>query len=256
MSESKTVDTDRSGHPAPDHASFADAAGGYFTPVAVAFTAVLLISNVCVAKGVQFFTGQHVSLGPITVLPITMDGAFFLFPLAYVIGDILSEVYGFRATRRIVYYGFGALLLMIICFQVVIKLPTGDLEQNGSSFGDVLGHTPQLAFAGIAGYFVGQFLNSITLVLIKERTKEKHLWARLLGSTVAGEIGDTFVFCSIAATAIGIHTWGDYFNYTIVGFVWKTLVEMCVLPISYRCIAFLKKREPSYRPRERSAIYE
>lgn len=109
--------------------------------------------------------------------------------------------------------------------------------------------------AGIAGYFVGQFLNSATLVLIKERTKEKHLWARLLGSTIAGEFGDTFVFCSIAATAIGIHTWGDYLNYLIVGFVWKTLVEACVLPISYRCIAFLKKREPSYRPRERAAIY-
>ncbi|MEC3913964.1 queuosine precursor transporter [Nocardia sp. CDC160] len=223
--------------------------------MAVAFTAVLLISNVCVAKGVQFFTGHHVSLGPITVLPLTMDGAFFLFPIAYVIGDILSEVYGFRATRRIVYYGFGALLLMIICFQVVIKLPGND-NQNSQSFADVLGHTPQLAFAGIAGYFVGQFLNSVTLVLIKEKTKEKHLWARLLGSTVAGEVGDTFVFCSIAATAIGINTWGDYINYTIVGFVWKTLVEMCVLPISYRCIAFLKKREPSYRPRERSAIYE
>ncbi|WP_442789902.1 queuosine precursor transporter [Nocardia sp. CDC160] len=255
MSETKTVENDRSGHPTPEHAAFADAAGGYFTPVAVAFTAVLLISNVCVAKGVQFFTGHHVSLGPITVLPLTMDGAFFLFPIAYVIGDILSEVYGFRATRRIVYYGFGALLLMIICFQVVIKLPGND-NQNSQSFADVLGHTPQLAFAGIAGYFVGQFLNSVTLVLIKEKTKEKHLWARLLGSTVAGEVGDTFVFCSIAATAIGINTWGDYINYTIVGFVWKTLVEMCVLPISYRCIAFLKKREPSYRPRERSAIYE
>ncbi|MFF0631428.1 queuosine precursor transporter [Nocardia sp. NPDC004151] len=256
MSDIETVETDRSGHPTPQHAAFADAAGGYFTPVAVAFTAVLLISNVCVAKGVQFFSGQHFSLGPLTILPITMDGAFFLFPIAYVIGDILSEVYGFRATRRTVYYGFAALLLMIVCFQIVIKLPTGDLQQNPTSFGDVLGNTPQLALAGITGYFVGQFLNSSTLVLIKERTKEKHLWARLLGSTIAGEFGDTLVFCSIAATAIGINTWGDFVNYVIVGFIWKTLVEACVLPISYRCIAFLKKREPSYRPRERSAIYE
>ncbi|WP_369635183.1 queuosine precursor transporter [Nocardia sp. JMUB6875] len=257
MSDTKTVDSGRSGHPTPEHASFADPAGGYFTQVAVAFTAVLLISNVCVAKGVQFFTDSHLSFGPITVLPVTMDGAFFLFPLAYVIGDVLSEVYGFKAARRAVYYGFAALLLMIACFQVVIWLPTGEgLDQNASSFKDVLGHTPQLAFAGIAGYFVGQFLNSATLVLIKERTKEKHLWARLMGSTVAGEFGDTLVFCSIAATAIGIHTWGDYLNYLIVGFVWKTLVEACVLPISYRCIAFLKKREPSYRPRERAAIYE
>ncbi|MFJ4656248.1 queuosine precursor transporter [Nocardia sp. NPDC088792] len=256
MSETKTVDPDRSGHPAPEHAAFATAAGGYFTQVAVAFTAVLLISNVCVTKGVQFFSGHHLSWGPLQLLPLNTDGAFFLFPLAYVIGDILSEVYGFRATRRIVYYGFGALLLMIACFWLVIKLPTGDLQEDAGAFQSVLGNTPQLAFAGIAGYFVGQFLNSITLVLIKERTKEKHLWARLLGSTVAGEFGDTFVFCSIAATAIGIHTWPDYINYTIVGFIWKTLVEMMVLPISYRCIAFLKKREPSYAPRSRAAIFE
>ncbi|MGW2664647.1 queuosine precursor transporter [Nocardia tengchongensis] len=256
MSDIETAETGRSGHPTPEHAAFADAAGGFFTPVAVAFTAVLLISNVCVAKGVQFFSGSHLSFGPLTILPITMDGAFFLFPIAYVIGDILSEVYGFRATRRIVYYGFAALLLMIVCFQIVIKLPTGTLQQNPTAFGDVLGNTPQLALAGITGYFVGQFLNSSTLVLIKERTKEKHLWARLLGSTVAGEFGDTLVFCSIAATAIGISTWGDFVNYVIVGFIWKTLVEACVLPISYRCIAFLKKREPSYRPRERSAIFE
>ncbi|MCU1640521.1 MAG: hypothetical protein JWN03_796 [Nocardia sp.] len=256
MSDTKTVDSDRSGSPAPEHAAFATAAGGYYTQVVVIFTAVLLISNICATKGVQFFTHNHLSVGPVTILPLTLDGAFFLFPLAYVIGDILSEVYGFRATRRAVYYGFAMLVLMIACFWIAIEMPAGALGDSTDSFRVALSKTPQLALAGVSGYVVGQFLNSVTLVLIKERTKEKHLWARLLGSTVAGEIGDTLVFCSIAATAIGITTWGDYINYVIVGFVWKTGVEMMILPISYRCIAFLKKREPTYAPRERAAIYE
>ncbi|RJO78082.1 VUT family protein [Nocardia panacis] len=250
-----SAEVDGSGRPAVEHASFATSAGGYYTPVVVVFTATLIISNICATKGVQFFAGHSMALGPLQILPINTDGAFFLFPLAYVIGDVLSEVYGFRATRRAVYFGFGSLLLMVLCFWIAIALPPADFYENQAAFRSVVGTTPQLVLAGLAGYFIGQFLNSVTLVLIKERTKEKHLWARLLGSTVAGEFGDTLVFCSIAATAIGIHTWPDFFNYLIVGFLWKTLVEMMILPISYRCIAFLKKREPTYGPRPTSALH-
>jgi uncharacterized integral membrane protein (TIGR00697 family) len=223
--------------------------------VVALFTTTLMISNICATKGVQFFRGDHMSLGPIEILPITTDGAFFLFPLAYVIGDVLSEVYGFRAARRTIYTGFAMLALMVLCFWIAIGLPAADFYSNQDAFRTVAGTTPQLVAAGFAGYVVGQFLNSVTLVLIKERTKEKHLWARLLGSTVAGEFGDTLVFCSIAATAIGINTWGAYFNYLIVGFVWKTLCEVMIMPISYRWIAYLKKREPSYAPLNRPALF-
>jgi uncharacterized integral membrane protein (TIGR00697 family) len=244
-----------SGRPAAEHAAFAKAAGGPFTLIVTLFTTTLMISNICATKGVQFFGGHHASLGPIDILPITTDGAFFLFPLAYVIGDVLSEVYGFRAARRTIYYGFGMLALMVVCFWIAIGLPTADFYDHQDAFRTVVGTTPQLVAAGFAGYVVGQFLNSVTLVLIKERTKEKHLWARLLGSTVAGEFGDTLVFCSIAATAIGINTWGAFINYVIVGFVWKTLCEVMIMPISYRWIAYLKKREPSYAPLDRPAIF-
>uniref|UniRef100_UPI002455B2C5 queuosine precursor transporter n=1 Tax=Nocardia cyriacigeorgica TaxID=135487 RepID=UPI002455B2C5 len=179
----KPADHEGSGRPAPDHAAFAQVARGYYTLIVALFTATLIISNVCATKGVQFFTDQSVSLGPIEVLPITTDGAFFLFPLAYILGDVLSEVYGFRATRRAIYYGFGALLLMVACFALAIQLPPAGFYENQEAFRTVLGTTPQLVAAGLAGYFVGQLLNSATLVLIKERTREKHLWARLIGST-------------------------------------------------------------------------
>ncbi|BDU03970.1 hypothetical protein FMUBM48_02330 [Nocardia cyriacigeorgica] len=256
MSDSnKPADHEGSGRPAPDHAAFAQVARGYYTLIVALFTATLIISNVCATKGVQFFTDQSVSLGPIEVLPITTDGAFFLFPLAYILGDVLSEVYGFRATRRAIYYGFGALLLMVACFALAIQLPPAGFYENQEAFRTVLGTTPQLVAAGLAGYFVGQLLNSATLVLIKERTREKHLWARLIGSTVVGELADTLIFCSIAATAIGIDSWEQFINYVIVGFLWKTLVEIVVMPVTYQVIALLKKHEPSYAPKELDPLH-
>lgn len=237
------------------HAAFARPAGSPYTVVVVLFTAVLMISNICATKGVQFFGSRHVTLGPLDILPITTDGAWFLFPLAYVIGDVLSEVYGFHAARRAIYYGFSMLALMTVCFWIAIGLPAATFYSHQDAFRTVAGTTPQLVAAGLAGYLVGQALNSLTLVVIKERTKERHLWARLLGSTVAGEFGDTLVFCTISASAIGIHTSNAYLNYVIVGFVWKTLCEVLVMPISYRCIAFLKRREPSYAPSDRPALF-
>lgn len=242
----KTQLSGPSGHPAPAHAAFAQVARGYYTPIVVLFTATLIISNICATKGVQFFTGSSLTLGPLEILPITTDAAFFLFPLAYVLGDVLSEVYGFRATRHAVFYGFTALLVTVLCFAVAIRLPAASFYENQEAFRTVIGTTPQLVAAGLAGYVAGQLLNSATLVAIKERTREKHLWARLIGSTVVGELADTLIFCSIAATAIGIDSWGQFLNYVIVGFLWKTLVEVIMLPVTYRVIALLKKHEPTY----------
>ncbi|MGO4617961.1 queuosine precursor transporter [Nocardia sp. 2YAB30] len=254
VSESKTTEEHGPGHPAPKHAAFAQVARGYYTPIVAVFTATLIISNICATKGVQFLTDHSVKLGPLEILPITTDGAWFLFPLAYIIGDVMSEIYGFRAARRAIYYGFAMLLLTVVCFKIAIQLPAATFYENQDAFRTVIGTTPQLVAAGLAGYFVGEMLNSATLVLIKERTKEKHLWARLIGSTVVGEFGDTLIFCSIAATAIGIDSWGQFVNYVIVGFLWKTLAEVIVLPITYRVIGWLKKHEPSYAPSEVPAL--
>ncbi|MBF6298297.1 queuosine precursor transporter [Nocardia amamiensis] len=248
VSESNTTEEHGPGRPASNHAAFAQVARGYYAPIVALFTATLIISNICATKGVEFLGDHSVSLGPLQILPIATDGAFFLFPLAYILGDVLSEVYGFRATRRAVYYGFAALLLTVACFAIAIRLPAAGFYENQEAFRTVLGTTPRLVIAGLAGYFVGQLLNSATLVLIKERTKEKYLWARLIGSTIVGEFADTLIFCSIAAAAIGIDTWQQFVNYVIVGFLWKTIVEILVLPITYRVIAFLKKREPTYAP--------
>lgn len=197
------------------------------------FTGILLISNITATKGVELF-------GLVT------DGAFFLFPLSYVIGDVLSEVYGFRATRRAVYTGFAVLAIGMASFFIAINLPPADFYENQGAFETVLGTVPQLVLAGLAGYLVGQLLNAWSLTAIKRRTGEKSLWMRLIGSTVVGEFADTLIFCSIAASAIGISTWGDFINFVIVGFLWKTGVEVVVLPVTYQVIAWVKKREGYY----------
>ena len=98
----------------------------------------------------------------------------------------------------------------------------------------------------MAGFIVGQTINAWTVVKIKSRTRERHLWARLVGSTFAGQLGDTLVFCAIAAPAIGITSAHDFVVYTALGWVYKTAVEVIMLPVTYRVIAFVKHREPSY----------
>ena len=86
------------------------------------------------------------------------------------------------------------------------------------------------------------------MVAIKKRTKEKHLWARLVGSTFLGQLGDSLVFCAIAANAIGINTFRDFVVYAALGWLYKTAIEVVMLPITYRVIAWIKKREPTYAP--------
>lgn len=230
----------------PEHATFAHVSRSYYPTFVALFTAVLLISNICATKGVAFLPEADLTVGPLQVLPIITDGGFFLFPLAYILGDVLSEVYGFKATRRAIYLGFGAMVLASLCFWILIELPAADFYGNQAALEAVVGVYPRLLLAGLSGYLVGQLLNSLVMVAIKERTKEKYLWARLIGSTVVGEFADTLIFCAIAAGAIGISTWDDFLNYLIVGFLWKTLVEVLVMPITYRVIAHVKKREPTY----------
>lgn len=204
----------------------------YPTFVAI-FIGVLIVSNITATKGVE-------------IGPLVTDGAFFLFPLSYVIGDVLSECYGFKATRRAVWTGFSVLALAMLCFFVAIKLPAAGFYENQDAFEAVLGTVPQLVLAGLAGYVVGQLLNAWSLNAIKKRTGEKALWARLMGSTVVGEFVDTLIFCSIAATAIGIDSWGTFVNYVVVGFIWKTAVEFCIMPVTYAVIAWVKKTEGYY----------
>lgn len=171
-----------------------------------------------------------------------------MFPLTYIIGDVLSEVYGFKAARRAIILGFAMNALAAFAFWLTIYLPAADFYENQAHFENVVHSYTQLIVAGLAGFLVGQTINAWAVVAIKARTKEKHLWARLIGSTFLGQLGDSLVFCAIAANAIGISTFRDFAVYTALGWFYKTAVEVVLLPVTYRVIAFIKRREPSYEP--------
>jgi queuosine precursor transporter len=224
-----------------EHRGFATTGSAYYPTLIAVFTGLVLISNVAATKGIAF--------GPIIGnWSLITDGGFIVFPLTYVIGDVLSEVYGFRAARRAIYIAFVMEAVAAFTFWLTAVLPAAEFYTNQAAFEAVVQPFTQLIIAGLAGFIVGQTLNAWVVVRIKARTKEKHLWARLIGSTVLGQFADTLVFCSIAASAIGIATWRDFVTYVALGWVYKTAVEIVVLPVTYRVIAFIKRREPTYQP--------
>jgi queuosine precursor transporter len=224
-----------------EHRGFATTGSAYYPTLIAVFTGLVLISNVAATKGIAF--------GPIIGdWSLITDGGFIVFPLTYVIGDVLSEVYGFRAARRAIYIAFVMEAVAAFTFWLTAVLPAAEFYTNQAAFEAVVQPFTQLIIAGLAGFIVGQTLNAWVVVRIKARTKEKHLWARLIGSTVLGQFADTLVFCSIAAGAIGIATWRDFVTYVALGWVYKTAVEIVVLPVTYRVIAFIKRREPTYQP--------
>ena len=217
--------------PDTEVARFAQTGSSLYPVIVAAFVGVLLISNIGATK--------LISAGPLIV-----DGGAFLFPLTYIIGDILSEVYGWKAARKAILIGFAMSILAAITFFVVQISPPADGYENQAAFEAVLGFVPRIVLASVCGYLVGQLLNAYVLVRIKERTKERYLWARLIGSTAVGEAADTVVFCTIAF--YGVITGADFLNYVLVGYVYKTLLEVVLLPITYPVIRAIKRREPTY----------
>ncbi|VEH82532.1 conserved hypothetical integral membrane protein [Corynebacterium kutscheri] len=196
----------------------------------VLFVVTFILSNINATKGVQ--------LGPLIT-----DGAFFLFPLAYIVGDVLAECYGFKSTRHAIYAGFSMALLTVITFGIAIWLPAADFYTGQEAFAATLGLVPQIVAASLAGYLVGQLLNAWMLTTMKRRSGEKKLSLRLIASTVVGEFGDTLIFCAIAAPVIGINSTAAFINYVVVGFLWKTLIEVLLLPITTQVIKWVKNRE-------------
>ncbi|MTB87398.1 queuosine precursor transporter [Aeromicrobium senzhongii] len=239
--------TDMSTAPSPNHDAVRFAARGssHFDLLLAMFCVVIVISNVVATKAVEVGSGQ-VLLGPVQLWPLVLDGGVVLFPLAYVLGDVIAEVYGLRAARRAILAGFAAAVLAAGTFFVVELLPAASWYENEAAYSAVLGPVSQIVLASVAGYLAGQFLNSWVLVRMKQRSAERRLVARLVGSTGVGEVADTLIFCAIAASAIGVTTFGAFLNYFVMGVLLKVGVELALMPLTVRVIAWLKRREPSY----------
>lgn len=200
----------------------------YLDIIIAFYAAMLLISNLAATKLVAFGS-------------IITDGGAILFPLIYILNDILTEVYGYKQARRAIWIGFGVMILAVICFTIVRYLPGAAEYTAQSSYEAVLGFFPRIVAASLAAYLVGSFLNSYIMAKLKVRTKGKKLWLRLIGSTAVGELFDTTVFALIAFG--GILGFTDMVIFILVGWLFKTGVEVVLLPLTYRVIGYVKKVE-------------
>jgi queuosine precursor transporter len=221
--------------------SFATAPSGTYAVIVAVFCGLLLISNIAATKTITVVDGLPAAVGG----GIFTDGGAFLFPLTYIVGDVLAEVYGLRQAQRAIWVGFALGALASLTFLAVGAAPPGPGYENQEAFLAVLGFVPRIVLASLSGYLAGQFLNAYVVVKIKERTKERHLWARLIGSTVVGEFADTALFCFIAFVGV-FPTWGGLISYAIAGYIYKVMVEVILLPVTYAVIRAIKKREPGY----------
>jgi hypothetical protein len=175
-----------------------------------------------------------ISLGPFIVF-----AGVFIFPLSYIVGDVLTEVYGYRIARRIIWLGFACNLIFVIFAWVGQVLPSPPAWELQGAYESILGYTPRLLVASFCGYFVGEFVNSFVLAKMKIFTKGRWLWSRTIGSTIVGEGLDTVVFTVLAL--IGT----PFFMLTVMLSQWliKVLVETVATPATYAVVSYLKRKE-------------
>ncbi|MFA5778447.1 MAG: queuosine precursor transporter [Candidatus Paceibacterota bacterium] len=200
----------------------------YLTAISVFFVSVLLISNVASTKIVDLKW-------------FVFDGGTLLFPLSYIFGDILTEVYGYKRSRGIIWLGFFMALIMSVVFIVVGKLPADASWGNQVAYDAILGLTPRIVLASLIAYFCGEFSNSFILAKMKILTKGRWLWTRTIGSTLVGELVDSSLFILIAF--VGIFPGSLLFTLIVSNYIFKTAVEVLFTPITYKIVRFLKKRE-------------
>lgn len=200
----------------------------YFDIILGLFVAVLLISNIASSK--------ILNLGP-----FTFDGGTILFPLAYIFGDILTEVYGYKRSRKVIWTGFFSIILASAIFWIVGMLPPAIGWESQKAYDAILGVVPRIVLGSLVAYFAGEFSNSYVLAKMKIWTKGRWLWARTIGSTVVGEGVDTLLFVFIAF--LGILPLSLLIAIIISNYVFKVGVEVLFTPVTYKIVRFLKTKE-------------
>ncbi|MBP9760665.1 MAG: queuosine precursor transporter [Candidatus Magasanikbacteria bacterium] len=196
--------------------------------ITTAFAVVLILSNIASVK--------IAGLGK-----ISFDGGTILFPLAYLFGDILTEVYGFSRARRVIWIGFAMNILMVLTFVLVGMLPADTLWGMQESYMNILGVVPRIVLASLAAYLLGEFLNSYVLAKMKVKTGGKRFGLRAITSTAIAQAVDTSVFLLIAFA--GVLPWPLIATIWLTNYVFKIVIEIVLLPVTTRIVAWLKKEE-------------
>ena len=206
----------------------------YFDFVMTAFVTVLLLSNVLGAGKVAMVDLPGIGEWP-------FGAGILFFPISYVIGDVLTEVYGYARARRCIWAGFAAMAFMAFMAFVVVALPPAPTWTGQEAYEQVFGQVPRIVFASMAAFWAGEFVNSYVLARMKIWTRGRHLWTRTIGSTVAGQGIDSLIFYPLAFYGV----WDNETLLVVLATQWALKVgwEALLTPVTYAVVGFLKRRE-------------
>lgn len=200
----------------------------FLVPITGLFTATLLISNTLESKVLL--------LGPLELTAGTL-----IFPLAYLFNDVLTEVYGYAASRKVIWTGFAALLLMTVFYQLAVMLPPSPVWENQSGYAATLGAVPRIALASVIAYFCGEFINSYIVAKMKIAMKGKRMGLRFVASSMAGQSVDTVIFMLVAFA--GIFGAAELFTIGLTVWAVKVMWEVAALPLTLFVVRKLKDAE-------------
>lgn len=206
----------------------------YYDFILGAFVCVLLCSNLI---GPAKVASVHLPV----VGEFTFGAGVLFFPISYVFGDILTEVYGYARARRVIWSGLTALVFASIMATVVVKLPPATGWHGQEAYESIFGQTPRIVLASITAFFLGEFVNSYTLAKMKLWTNGNALWSRIIGSTIAGEGVDCLVF--YPAAFLGVWETKLVLTVMVSNYVMKVVWEILATPLTYRVVAALKRAE-------------
>jgi len=201
----------------------------YYDLVTASFVTVLLCSDIIGVTKVSSFAGFSYGTGVL------------FFPISYLFGDILTEVYGYARSRRVIWAGFGALIFASFMSWVVRILPPAPGWQHQAAYDTIFGQTPRIVLASLTAFWAGEFANSFVLARLKVRTEGRFLWVRTIGSTIAGEGVDTLIFYPIAF--LGSWTLDLLAKVMVANYLIKVGWEALATPFTYKIVRFLKRAE-------------
>src|SRR5579875_1599549 len=207
----------------------------YLDALITLFVTILLVSNIIAAK---FFA---INLRPVLPLDLRISCAQMLFPITYIFADIFTEVYGYAASRRAIWYGFFASFILVALTFIAVIIPPAPEYTDQVAFTTIFKPVGRIVLASLIAYWCGEFANSFTLAKLKLLTKGRFLWTRTIGSTVVGQAVDTTVVIFVAF--YGTRPFGVLIQLIISGYLFKVIYETVMTPITYKIVNLLKRTE-------------
>lgn len=203
----------------------------YLDLITALFATLLIVSNYASTRIIDFAGG------------LSFDAGTLMFPLTYIFNDLLTEVYGYKRSRRVIWIGFLALLIAAAGMGLVGLFPPAAGWEGDAAWASIMAVVPRIVLASLAAYFVGEFVNSVALAKLKLRTGGRWLSLRLIASTAAGQFFDTLIFASIAF--IGVLDWNLWWTVVISNYIFKVGLEIIFLPLTAVVVAYVKRAENS-----------